>query len=184
MEAQRRDRYLLEQTLMTVRTGIELGWLEKGERDREHCVHMPHAAQAIPMVNEVNLICQELVPPQPLRFVLRVQAKRGLDRFSNVFTQETEARGAWRRRGRAGLVALIERARRAQVRVDVRSSTTGELLAAWSWDRFQERAFFIKEIYANVRAHPAPLPICTSFSLSLSLSRARVRSSWSTPSWR
>jgi hypothetical protein len=42
------------------------------------------------MVNEVNLICQELVPPQPLRFALRVQAKRALDRFSNVFTQETE----------------------------------------------------------------------------------------------
>jgi hypothetical protein len=39
----------------------------------------------------------------------------------------------------------------AQVRVDVRSSDTGELLAVWSLDRFQERAFLIKEIYANVR---------------------------------
>ncbi len=66
------------------------------------------------------------------------------------------------------------------MRVDVRSSTTGELLAAWSWDRFQERAFFIKEIYANVRARPAPAPDKRLSVTSLTC----ARSSWSTPSWR
>jgi hypothetical protein len=73
------------------------GGSRKAERDERAL--RAHDAQAIPMVNEVNLICQELVPPQPLRFALRVQAKRGLDRFSNVFTQETEARGRMAQEG-------------------------------------------------------------------------------------
>jgi hypothetical protein len=100
------------------------------------------------MVNEVNLICQELVPPQPLRFSLRVQAKRSVDRFSNVFTQQTEVCG------------VAESAHcNLQLRVDVHNGSGGDLLAVWSIERFQERAFLIREIYANVRVVVSLSPV-------------------------
>ena len=141
---------------------------------------------------------QELEPPQPLRFSLRVQAKRGaalmqeaevgthtntherarahvyVPHTHNTLVQETEVgtlpHTLAHTPDTCRLALTGTRTHKQthtapstcvcvcvwQVRVDVRKAVpgepgeTGDLLAVWSFERFQDRSIMIREIYANV----------------------------------